>query len=117
MDLWSKGLGRLVLTMRLSERAGMRSEDGEMVMHGTMGKPTYWDWSVRIDETDVVDFLIFLKQPAPIRFMVQSEQRWLMLRAALGGAVLFALHTMRLLMFGPRRSSRVRAGEDSEVKG
>ncbi len=107
MDLWSKGLGRLVLTIRLEERSGMDvdAETQELVMSGTMGKPTYWDWSVNLDEEDVVDFLTFLKRPAPIRYMVQSPQRWEMLAAALGGVVLFTLRTLRYMILGVPREA------------
>jgi hypothetical protein len=99
MDLWSKGLGRLVLTMRLNERDDeMVIEDQDLVMRGTMGKPTFWDWSVTIGEIDVVDFLIFLRQPEPIRYMVASDNRWSMLRVALRGGVIFAARTIGLFL-------------------
>jgi hypothetical protein len=102
MDLWSKGLGRLVLTIRLNERSDTHLDDEttELVMEGTMGTPTYWDWSVNLDEEDVVDFLTFLKRPAPIRYIVQSKERWQMLAAALGGITLFTLRTLRFMIFG-----------------
>jgi hypothetical protein len=103
MDLWSKGLGRLVLGIRLNERSDMGVEGDDLVMKGTMGKPTFWDWSVNLDDADVVDFLVFLQRPAPIRFMVRSDQRWQMLRSALSGAILFAAHTLRLMIFGAPR--------------
>jgi hypothetical protein len=105
MDLWSKGLGRLVLTIRLEERKEVRTDDAKLVMDGTMGKPTYWDWSVDLDETDVVDFLVFLKRPAPVRFMVESDRRWAMLWSALQGAVIFALRTVRYLLLGAPRDA------------
>jgi hypothetical protein len=101
MDLWSKGLGRLVLTMRLNERDDeMAIEERDLVMRGTMGKPTYWDWAVNIGEVDVVDFLVFLRQPEPIRYMVASDRRWKMLRSALWGAVIFAVRTLGLFFKG-----------------
>jgi len=104
MDLWSKGLGRLVLTLRLSERTGLDVEQHDLVMKGTMGKPTYWDWAVNLDDDDVVDFLLFLQRPAPVRYIVESEQRWAMLRIALEGAILFGVRSIRLLIFGaPKR--------------
>jgi len=118
MDLWSKGLGRLVLTIRLEERQEMRSEDAKLVMNGTMGKPTFWDWSVDLDETDVVDFLVFLKRPAPIRFMVENERRWAMLRAALQGAVVFGWRSVRYLVFGPPREPLPsRSGQGARAAG
>jgi hypothetical protein len=100
MDLWSKGLGRLVLTLRLSERKAMEVDEHELVMKGTMGKPTYWDWSVNLDDSDVVDFLVFLQRPAPVRYLVESDKRWQMLKIALEGAVLFLVRTLRIFIFG-----------------
>lgn len=117
MDLWSKGLGKLVLTMRLNERDDeMAIENKNLVMRGTMGKPTFWDWSVNIEEEDVVDFLIFLRQPAPIQYMVSSEDRWAMLRTALQGAIIFAIRTLGLFLTGPSSADTPQAPEinDSE---
>ena len=118
MDLWSKGLGRLVLTIRLEERKEMRTDDAKLVMNGRMGKPTFWDWSVDLDDHDVVDFLVFLKRPAPIRFMVASEQRWKMLRVALQGAVIFALRTVRYMVLGvPSEPLPSRDGQTPRTTG
>jgi hypothetical protein len=101
MDLWSKGLGRLVLRMRLSERSKMDVEDGHLVMYGTMGKPTFWDWSVNLDERDVVDFLVLLKRPDVVRYLVEDASRWALLRSAAKGALVFAWRTARLFLEGP----------------
>ena len=107
MDLWSKGLGRLVLTIGLRERSATTVDDEskQLVMQGTMGKPTYWDWSVNLDEEDVVDFLVFLQRPAPVRYIVRSSQRWQMLRVALVGGALFALRSARYSIFGVPKAS------------
>jgi hypothetical protein len=112
MDLWSKGLGRLVLTIRLSERRGMGLDEEDLVMKGTMGKPTYWDWAVNLKDEDVVDFLRFLKRPAPIRFIVESADRWTMLRTALEGALLFALRSIRYMIFGVPASATAAPGAE-----
>jgi len=112
MDLWSKGLGRLVLTLRLSERSGLEVEEHNLVMNGTMGKPTYWDWSVNLDDADIVDFLVFLQRPAPVRHMVESKHRWTMLKIALQGAVLFALRTLRLFILGVPKNQIAGAAKD-----
>jgi len=100
VDLWSKGLGRLVLRMRLSERSEMDAEAGDLVMKGTMGKPTFWDWSVNLTEQDVVDFIVLLKRPEVVRYLVESPSRWGMLRSAARGAIVFAWHTLRLFLTG-----------------
>jgi hypothetical protein len=98
MDLWSKGLGKLVLGLRLSERSQMIEEDGAIAIRGNMGKPVFWDYAVYLKEEDVVDFLGFLRQPPAIRYMIASDQRWKILRTALEGAVLFAWRIICLLL-------------------
>ncbi len=104
MDLWSKGLGRLVLALRLSERADMDVEEGELVMRGTMGEPTYWDWAVNLDEADVVEFILFLRRRESIRFMVSDRLGRRMLVRAVRGAVIFGLRTAGLILFGAGRA-------------
>ncbi len=90
MNLWSKGLGRLVLDLRLSERAEMVAEDDRVEVRGTMGEPVYWNYAVRMQREDVLDLLVLLKQPAAVSFMVGTEGRGALLRSALGGAIHFA---------------------------
>ena len=90
MDLWSKGLGRLVLGVRLSERSAMGADADEAVIRGTMGAPVYWDYAVRLGADDVIDFTELLKQPAAIGFVVTSRYRWQILASALHSAVVFA---------------------------
>jgi hypothetical protein len=109
MDIWSKGLGRLVLQMRLSERSDMKVEGADLVMRGTMGKPTFWDWSVNLGEEDVVDFLVLLKRPEMVRYLVEDPARWTLLRAAAKGALFFAWQTARLALFGAPASATLPA--------
>ena len=112
MDLWSKGLGRLVLQLRLSERSSMTDEETSLVMRGTMGKPTFWDWSVHLDADDVVDFLVFLKRPEVIRLMIESDERWAMLRSALLGAILFGSRALVAAVLGDRRTPSANGGAE-----
>lgn len=90
MNLWSKGLGRLVLDLRLSERAEMVANDDRVEVRGTMGEPVYWNYAVQMQQEDVLDLLVLLKQPAAVRFLVGSEGRGRLLVSALGGALHFA---------------------------
>lgn len=101
MDLWSKGLGRRVLNMRLDERTEMVPEDGELVIRGTMGAPTYWDYTVQLDEDDVSEFLEFLSRPASVKYILNAKSRWAILGAALSGAVLFAMRALVALVIPP----------------
>jgi hypothetical protein len=93
-----------VLELRLSERDAMVVQDARLVMKGTMGKPTFWDWSVELDEQDVVDFVVLLSRPEVVRFLVDDPRRWQLLRTAARGAVLFAWHSARLALFGSREN-------------
>ena len=109
MVLWSKGLGKLVLKLRLAERSGMGSRDGNLAIEGTMGPPTFWDYAVTLHEKDVVDFLALLQKPAPVRFLVAAPKRWAILQAALAGALAFLWRTLYRLFGG--------AGGASEAGG
>jgi len=94
MDLWSKGLGKRVLRLRLSERDEMVEEDGHLVIRGVMGPPVYWDYAVSLSERDVVEFLEFLKQPAPVRLLASAGKRRAILTTAVASAAVFAWRTL-----------------------
>ncbi len=96
MDLWSRGLGKMVLSVRLSERSEMGAEENAAVIRGTMGAPVFWRYTVHLGDEDVVDFIELLKQPAAVGFAVTSRQRWSILFAALHSAVAFAGAIARL---------------------
>jgi hypothetical protein len=100
MVLWSKGLGKLVLKLRLSERSGMSNREGNLAIEGTMGPPTFWDYAVTLQEKDVVDFIGLLQKPAPVRFLVAAPKRWAILEAALAGALSFLWRTLYRLFGG-----------------
>ncbi len=103
MELWSKGLGRMVLGVRLSERTEMDIDGERAIIRGTMGSPGYWGYDIRLDHEDVGDFRVLLKQPAAVGFVVTSSHRWRILAAALHSAVVFAWAIASRVLF--RRSS------------
>jgi len=90
MDLWSKGLGRLVLDLRLAERTETVAQEDRVELRGTMGKPVYWNYAVQMQQEDVLDLLGLLKQPPAVSFIVGTQGRGRLLRSALGGALHFA---------------------------
>ena len=100
MDLWSKGLGKRVLNLRLRERKALVERDGKLEIDGVMGAPVFWDYRVSLGERDVLDFLDFLKGPVPMRYLVGAEKRWAILATALAGALLFLRRTLFLLFGG-----------------
>jgi hypothetical protein len=71
---------------------GVREE--RIVVDGTMGAPTFWDYAVNLDETDVVDFIDLLKQPMPVRFLVSTPKRRSILWASLSGIGCFVRRTL-----------------------
>lgn len=98
MILWSKGLGKLVLRMSLAERSATRDRDGILVIDGTMGAPTHWDYAVNMDEADVLDFVELLKQPAPVRFVTEAQAPGRLVWTALISGVMFAWNTVRCFL-------------------
>ena len=91
MDLWSKGLGKRVLSLSLAERDSLAiDENDELVIEGVMHAPTFWDYAVTLDRQDVTEFLDMLGRPEAIRFLHADESRNKILKTALrrggGGA-------------------------------
>jgi len=113
MILWSKGLGRLVLNMRLRERSSMHDREEHIVIDGTMGPPTFWDYAVNLDSSDVVDFISLLRNPVPVRFLVSTPERWSIAAAAVGGITCFVRRTLFRLLGGRPAVIAASAGVDS----
>jgi hypothetical protein len=111
--LWSKGLGKLVLSLRLSERSGARSRDEGFVIDGTMGPPTFWGYAVTLNEKDVIDFIALLRQPVPTRFLVATEKRGAILATALAGVTFFLGRTLYRLFGGRAGGDSASAREDA----
>ena len=117
MDLWSKGLGKRVLRLRLGERDEMVEEDGQLVIRGVMGPPVYWQYAVTLSERDVVDFLEFLKQPAPVRFLVSAEKRRKILTTMVTSAAVFAWRTLaRFVVRAPDPAAVAPPGEAATAR-
>ncbi len=98
MILWSKGLGKLVLRMSLAERSSASSQDGKLVIDGTMGAPTHWDYAVKMNEEDVLDFIELLKQPASVRFAVEGASTGRLVGTALKSGIVFGWNTVRCFL-------------------
>jgi len=117
MILWSKGLGKLVLNMKLAERSSTKGRDGHLVIDGTMGAPTHWDYAVTMREEDVLDFVDLLKQPAPVRFLIEGEKPGALVRTAVMSGMVFAWNTARCFLGmapgGAGASQDAASGEDA----
>jgi hypothetical protein len=84
--------------MRLAERSATSSQDGKLVIDGTMGPPTHWDYAVNMNETDVLDFVKLLEQPASVRFVTEADAPGLLVRTALVSGVVFVWNTIRCFL-------------------
>lgn len=109
MDLWSKGLGRRVLSMTLGERERLAAVGDCLVIEGTMHAPTYWEYQVSLEEDDIVEFLELLNQPDSLRFLATNTERRRIFTTAATSALIFAWRTLRLAVTGspggPRQPS------------
>lgn len=110
MDLWSKGLGKRVLSLALVERDSMLIVDDELVIEGVMHAPTFWDYAVTLDRCDVTDFLGLLQEPEAVRFVFEDEHRTDILKTALFSAVLFGVRTLRMVITGPPKQRTPETG-------
>lgn len=109
MDLWSKGLGKRVLSLSLAEHDSVTEREGLLSIDGVMHAPTYWDYAVTLDEDDIVEFLGLLQQREALRFVATDGRGRAFMRAAIPSAVVFIARTVRLLLRGA--FTRTRATE------
>jgi len=112
MILWSKGLGKLVLNMKLAERSSVGQRDGKLIIDGTMGPPTHWDYAVNMAEDDVLDFVELLEQPAPVDFLIEGENPGAVVRTALASGVAFAWNTARCFLRRDATTNEERTHDD-----
>ncbi len=111
MDLWSKGLGRRVLSMTLGERERLAAVGDCIVIEGTMHAPTYWEYQVSLDEDDILEFLELLQQPDSLRFLATNAERRRIFTTAATSASVFAWRTLRLAVTGSPGGPRQPAPE------
>jgi hypothetical protein len=117
MELWSKGLGKRVLSLRLRERERVTEKDGVFVIEGVMHAPVFWDYTVSLGEADVVDFLELLKKPESVKFLVRSRGRGTILWTALSSALIFLVRTLRLLLGAAGLAAAPRVAPETEPDG
>jgi hypothetical protein len=117
MELWSKGLGTRVLSLRLGERKALLEKNQDLVIEGVMHAPVYWDYTVSLGEVDVVDFLELLKKPESVKFLVRSRSRGTLLRTALSSALIFLGRMVRLLLGAAGTANRVPQATDPDCTG
>ena len=115
MDLWSKGLGRRVLSLSLTERDAIEVGAEELVISGVMHAPTFWDYEVTLDRRDILEFLDLLQRPEVVRFIGSDERRGPLLVTALRSATVFAFRTLGLLVRHPAAPAGTGSQPEREV--
>jgi len=116
VDLWSKGLGKRVLSLSLGERTGAAVEQERLMIEGVMHAPVYWDYEVGLEEGDVIDFLTMLRKSESVRFLATSGSRWRILgTAGVSGAVFLGRTLRRMLGGGPSRLTSDGTKETADV--
>ena len=75
MEFWSKGLGKRLIALTLTEGEPLHSE-GTLCLRGNMEEPVSWEYVMKLTEEDLVDFFLLLKDPAVADFMFDSDNRW-----------------------------------------
>jgi len=100
VDLWSKGLGKRVLSLSLAEHDSVTQHDDLLSIDGVMHAPSYWDYAVTLDEDDIVEFLGLLQQREALRFLASGGRGRAFMRAAVPSAVVFVGRTASLLLRG-----------------
>lgn len=89
MWLWSKGLGRLVLPMDLG-KAEIHVDGGSLIVKGWVIAPkVYWDYSLSLDEKDLLDVMRLLAHRRVVRYLARE-----------GGLSFLGLFLERGLRFG-----------------
>lgn len=72
MRLASKGLGRLTLPFALNE-AEITLEDEELWFRGRIKeKKVNWDYRMRLEDEDIVNFVKLARHPQIIKFVAQK---------------------------------------------
>lgn len=115
MELWSKGLGRRVLSMALGERTNTTRTPTSVAVEGVMHAPTYWEYAVVLDGQDVVEFLAVLSHPDAVRFLAGQGRATSFLRTATGNAALFLVNTAKAAL--SRRPAVAPAAAPKEWSG
>lgn len=77
MDLWSKGLGKRVLSMDWAQYEGIDIEGDSLVVKGVLGAPVFWNYTVTLTEQDYIDFFrLITKDTGTVDFVIHSKKRW-----------------------------------------
>lgn len=111
MDLWSKGLGKRVLSLNLQEYEGVEKCDEGIIIKGVMGAPVFWEYKVTMTEDDFVNFFgLLTKGNGAVDFIIHSPNRWKIYYRVVKNVttflVLSALAVVKMLLPGKKPVSK-----------
>jgi len=97
MEFWSKGLGKKTINLSLAKGESLPSE-GTVCLRGTMEEPVSWEYVMKLDGDDLVDFFLLLKGPTMADYLYDSPHRWQVYKQMVVGGVQLGLRVMGALL-------------------
>jgi len=86
MEFWSKGLGKRTIALTLTKGESLKSEE-TLCLRGNMEEPVSWEYIMKLDADDLVDFFGLLREPSVADFVFDSPNRWELYRGMLFGGL------------------------------
>jgi hypothetical protein len=110
MEFWSKGLGKRLIALTLTEGEPLNSE-GTLTLRGNMEEPVSWEYVMKLTEEDLVDFFLLLKEPSVADYLFDSENRWKLYGGMIVGGVQLGVKAVTEIL----RNALGRAQVDEDV--
>lgn len=98
MIVWSRGLGKLRLPLKLAD-ATLHVEPDLLTMEGEI-EPVCWRYAIRLESQDLADFLNILARPETARFLAERSG---LLLPFVGRLLLRLPGIVMSLLFGTRQ--------------
>jgi hypothetical protein len=106
MEFWSKGLGKRTIALTLTKGESQKSE-GTLCLRGNMEEPVSWEYIMKLEEDDLVDFFGLLKERAVADFVFDAPNRWELYRGMLFGGLRLGVRVVTEILRMLLRRSRV----------
>ncbi|MBW2287632.1 MAG: hypothetical protein JRG80_01225 [Deltaproteobacteria bacterium] len=106
MEFWSKGLGKRLIALTLTEGEALNSE-GTLTLRGHMAEPVSWEYVMKLSDEDLVDFFLLLKDPVVADFIFESENRWKLYGGMLAGGLQLGVKIVTELLRNVLRRAQV----------
>ena len=86
MEFWSKGLGKRTIALTLTKGEALKSE-GTLCLRGNMEEPVSWEYIMKLEEDDLIDFFGLLRDRSVADFVFDSSNRWQLYGGMLAGGL------------------------------